>query len=343
MTPRPYTGWDGNAPRELDGMKALRQGLVEATDGGLFSLGSWLVRPKRGKTSPSVHGTSRALDLGWTNDGGKYQGWGEHDPVVAFCNWMTTDEVAEALRLEMLLDYWPKPYGRGWACSRWAWRTYSSRMMAGTPGGRWLHLEISPEYVKDGDYYRRTLAELLDGKPIPGLEHVTRPQVELDGDPQLPQPTLRLGSRGPAVRWVQRLVGATADGDYGPRTRRAVTAWQADHPAAGPADGIVGPRTWQAMLEAPSSSTPATSSSTSSSSTPEPEAPAAPKYPGRTLKRGSTGKAVKWVQGIVGATTDGKYGPRTEAAVKAWQAAHPAAGPADGIVGPRTWAAMSEA
>lgn len=332
---RPYTGWNGDADRELDGMRAFRTGLVEATSGGLFSLGSWGVRPKRGKTTPSVHGTSRALDLGWTNDGGRWRGWGDHTPVQAFLDWITSPEVADALWLEAAFDYWPQPHGAGWLCSRASWRRYTSPAFSGAPGGRWVHLEIAPQHADDGDYYVRTIAELLDAGSIPGCEHApAAPELELDAVPELPQPTLRMGSRGAAVRWVQARLGCTVDGDYGPRTRHAVRTYQAEHAAqVGAADGIVGPRTWRQLItDAADSST----SSSSTSSTPE-----APKYPGRPLKRGSKGAAVRWVQAQVGAKVDGNYGPHTEAAVSAYQVAHrEMCGPADGIVGPRTWAAL---
>lgn len=69
-----------------------------------------------------------------------------------------------------------------------------------------------------------------------------------------------------------------------------------------------------------------------------PSAPAPPKYPGRPLKRSSTGAAVKLIQTRLGLTADGKFGPQTEAAVKAWQTAN--ALQPDGVVGPATWARM---
>jgi peptidoglycan hydrolase-like protein with peptidoglycan-binding domain len=60
---------------------------------------------------------------------------------------------------------------------------------------------------------------------------------------------LKLGSKGDNVKLVQQVVGATPDGDFGPKTEQAVKTWQAAHAAqVGPADGVVGPRTWGAMF-----------------------------------------------------------------------------------------------
>lgn len=69
-----------------------------------------------------------------------------------------------------------------------------------------------------------------------------------------------------------------------------------------------------------------------------PSAPTPPKYPGRPLKRSSTGASVKLIQARLGLTADGKFGPQTEAAVKSWQTNN--ALQADGVVGPATWARM---
>lgn len=57
--------------------------------------------------------------------------------------------------------------------------------------------------------------------------------------------TLRLGSRGKAVAAVQRVVRATPDGAFGPRTRSLVVAWQRAHRL--PATGVVTPAVWRAM------------------------------------------------------------------------------------------------
>ena len=60
----------------------------------------------------------------------------------------------------------------------------------------------------------------------------------------------------------------------------------------------------------------------------------------RTIKRGSKGDDVVTLQKLLGITADGDFGPKTEAAVKAYQSVHGLV--ADGIVGAKTWAALGE-
>lgn len=52
----------------------------------------------------------------------------------------------------------------------------------------------------------------------------------------------------------------------------------------------------------------------------------------QTMKRGDRGEQVKVWQALIGATADGAFGPKTEAATKTWQTAHGLA--ADGVVTP---------
>ena len=58
-----------------------------------------------------------------------------------------------------------------------------------------------------------------------------------------------------------------------------------------------------------------------------------------TVALGATGDAVHWIQRRLACKPDGQFGPRTQAAVMAFQQA--AALAADGSVGPLTWAALT--
>ena len=59
-----------------------------------------------------------------------------------------------------------------------------------------------------------------------------------------------------------------------------------------------------------------------------------------TLRRGSTGDAVRRLQAALHIPVDGLFGPQTEAAVRKFQKEHNL--DVDGIVGPRTWAALKK-
>jgi len=56
------------------------------------------------------------------------------------------------------------------------------------------------------------------------------------------------------------------------------------------------------------------------------------------LKLGSEGEDVKKLQTKLGVDPIGKFGPKTDAAVRTWQAANGLT--ADGVVGDGTWAKM---
>ncbi|MBP6216492.1 MAG: peptidoglycan-binding protein [Luteimonas sp.] len=144
------------------------------------------------------------------------------------------------------------------------------------------------------------------------------------------KPTLDEGDRGAAVRDLQaglRKHGfnpGAVDGVFGPRTEAAVRAFQSARGLQ--VDGVVGPKTWGELGRA------------------RPEALVSPNAPTPQLDRGDRGAAVRELQaglrkgGFDPGAVDGVFGPRTEAAVRAFQSERGLA--VDGIVGPRTWAAL---
>ncbi len=192
------------------------------------------------------------------------------------------------------------------------------------------------------------------------------------------RPTLQTGSEGPAVREIQstlKLMGLYAspvDGVYGPGTATAVSQFQRS--AGLPADGVVGPETWNRLFPASPGTAvlpPATAASggfpvpTGMAPTPTPApvaipAPvtatatpaiaasaAAPTAAAPTLvtlpilRLGMSGPAVEGLQTRLQAlklfrgAIDGAFGPETQTAVKAAQRQLKLA--PDGIVGPATW------
>ena len=135
-------------------------------------------------------------------------------------------------------------------------------------------------------------------------------------------PVLRPGTNSTwphvTVQSLQYLLDAhgakvTADGVFGAKTEAAVVAFQRAHHLT--VDGVVGVKTWTDLIV--------------------------------TVKAGNTGYAVRAVQVQMNyrstrygyrVAVDGIFGPVTELAVRAFQAAGKIT--ADGIVGPVTWQAL---
>ena len=117
---------------------------------------------------------------------------------------------------------------------------------------------------------------------------------------------LHVGSRGPAVRALQRQLGISADGIFGPQTKSAVRSFQKRHGLV--VDGVVGPQT-RAALDSRRGSSQA----------------------GPRIIRAWW---VRLVQRKLGVAVDGEYGPQSRAAVRRYQTRHGLI--VDGIVGPQT-------
>ena len=99
--------------------------------------------------------------------------------------------------------------------------------------------------VSDGVIGPRTWPEPEDTSP-------ETPETKgPDTQPPAPEPTLRIGDTGEWVEFLQKtletlFVGIKVDGQFGPVTQRVVKHFQ--HSNALVADGVVGPRTWHALL-----------------------------------------------------------------------------------------------
>lgn len=112
------------------------------------NLGIWANRPMRGSTRLSVHATGRAVDLGF-------------DPKQAalvgkVCLWLEANHVA--LGIEEIHDYsgtskaGTEKWGRGFRCNRNGspgWKDWTPTDNGGTPGGKWIHVELAPSMADD--------------------------------------------------------------------------------------------------------------------------------------------------------------------------------------------------
>ena len=156
----------------------------------------------------------------------------------------------------------------------------------------------------------RAVAPKRKAEPKPVIRTVSQAQ-QLGG--------FKRGMRGPAVIQLQRELGVTADGIYGPTTLKAVHRAQKRADLA--TDGIVGPTTWRAIQSGESSSQ---------------TRPAVQRTKGTA--RTARGQEVEALQRRLGLPVDGDFGARTQAAVKRFQRRHGLT--ADGVVGPSTWSAL---
>lgn len=138
---------------------------------------------------------------------------------------------------------------------------------------------------------------------------------------------LQAGSAGPAVTALQKFLGTTQDGAFGPMTTALLRAYQSAH--AVPTTGVTDARTWAVLVPAPA---PAPAPQ------PVPVVNPLARYKGQLLQVGSRGPAVAALQTVLRITSDGDFGPFTKATLLRWQQAHRL--PATGVTDARTWAVL---
>lgn len=163
---RRYTGnSDGNAGRALPGTQRfadLCRRRWKFTILGTYANRS-MNNPKAKAGDPkwlSVHATGRAVDLGYADRASAVEAW----------NWFL--QHTEELGIEEIHDYAfdsnvrdrVQGWGRGYRCSRGEGergvKIFTESDNAGSRGGRWLHVELSPAMAADGDLLERVWRSL---------------------------------------------------------------------------------------------------------------------------------------------------------------------------------------
>jgi len=166
---RPYTGnKDGAAKGLRPGMKVFIDEVIKLSNGALWNNGDWGVRPMRGKEELSVHATGRAVDLSYRHMPPKKGIKNGRVEAVRVLKILQAN--ADLLGIEAMFDYFPKPWGRAWMCSRDAWSKYTKETIHGAPGGDWIHLEVSPEMADDPKKMREAFQKLVIPALTPSTE-----------------------------------------------------------------------------------------------------------------------------------------------------------------------------
>jgi hypothetical protein len=169
MSKRPYTGnKDGAAKGLRPGMKVFIDEVIKLSNGALWNNGDWGVRPMRGKEELSVHATGRAADLSYRHMPPKKGIKNGRVEAVRVLKILQAN--ADLLGIEAMFDYFPKPWGRAWMCSRDAWSKYTKETIHGAPGGDWIHLEVSPEMADDPKKMREAFQKLVIPTSYPATE-----------------------------------------------------------------------------------------------------------------------------------------------------------------------------
>ena len=246
-TKRPYTGNSDGIGRRRAGTQEMQRLLNHHSGGRLWNLGTFTVRPMRGKPPLprflSVHATGRAADVSRRKVPGKHAGV-SRAYMLEVIAWFIAN--ADALELEMLADYeWRgkdergRPLlGRVWKCDRAAWKGQTPGSIAHGGSGDWIHYELSPAVADSVERVRAAnWATFPTGKTASG-----------SNGPDYPGRAVRLGDTGPNVELIQRRLGIPVTGKFDTVTDTAVRGFQRANPMTGPVDGLVGPRTWAAMF-----------------------------------------------------------------------------------------------
>lgn len=118
--------------------------------------------------------------------------------------------------------------------SPFTWRSYHGT----NPHDHHMHLSVR------GEVNGKPAPQYFDSTALWTIGGVVIPQPQPSGY-RPPPPTLKLGSKGPDVKLMQKALNLKDDGQFGPITQEAVILVQKK--AGLIADGIVGPQTWKVI------------------------------------------------------------------------------------------------
>jgi peptidoglycan hydrolase-like protein with peptidoglycan-binding domain len=315
----PYQGQRVCDPHAKPGVTAFAQLMVSHYKVG--SAAAWGIE-RNCNSGVTEHSEGRAWD--WMLNAGNPSQKAIADSVVA---WLSAPDAqgrpgAMARRFGINYIIWNTKMWRAYAPER-GWAAYTGS----SPHTDHIHFT----FTWDGAYQRtswwtgRAVTKIDPGPPAPTPSPTTAPST-----PSGVYAVLVQGSSGPDVALAQRVIGVTADGQFGPITLAALKKWQAANGV--PVTGRLDAATWSKMV--------ALGKVPARGAKPAAAAPVSPlaRYAGTTVRRGSTGAAVVALQKALKITADGQFGPQTDGAVRAFQSRNRL--PANGIVAASTWRAL---
>jgi len=159
-----------------------------------------------------------------------------HDPRGGFDSYQFADMLISPGHRDPRIKYvisnrriaGDEAYARRNGATPWVWAPYHGK----NPHDHHVHVSVNAENGDDPGPWNIGLAPPAPDAPV----------VQ-------PKPTVRLGSKGENVRYLQTLLGLKTDGDFGPLTEAAVKAFQKAHGLV--PDGVVGRHTWDTLIANP--------------------------------------------------------------------------------------------
>lgn len=137
---RPYTGDKRPVAKAATPHIVSLVECIEANWPALWNNGIFAIREKRSKNQMSVHAKGTAADVSYRFIGGKGKRVGGRKQALACMAFLT--ENADALGLEMIIDYKFGKFGRAWRCDRGVWKVYDKPTVQFGGSGDWLHIEV---------------------------------------------------------------------------------------------------------------------------------------------------------------------------------------------------------